>query len=67
MENITRTVIRIKEKELATLDQRTRDRRSTLERQLATLDEQAKHEREKLEEELSFLRRDRKSVVRERV
>src|SRR5262249_15283753 len=39
VEQVNRKLIRLKETELATLAQRTSDRRSTLERELATLDE----------------------------
>jgi len=55
MEHANRKLIGLKEKELATLDQRTSERRSTLERELATLDEQARKEREKLERDIHVL------------
>lgn len=55
MEHAIPKLIRIIEKELATLDKRTSDRRSTLERELATLDEQAQRERRKLEQNLRLL------------
>src|SRR4029077_988292 len=62
MEHFNRKLLQRKEKELATLDKRTSDRRSTLERELATLegklatverglatlDEEARLERKKL-------------------
>lgn len=55
MEHVNRKIIRIIEKELATLDKRTSERRSTLERELATLDERAQRERRKLEENIRIL------------
>lgn len=55
MEHVNRKLIRLKENELATLAQRTSERRSTLERELATLDEHARQERTKLEQEISVL------------
>jgi hypothetical protein len=55
MEQVNRKLIALKEKELATLEQRTSARRSTLEHELATLDEQAQREREKLERQVRLL------------
>lgn len=55
MDHFNRKLIRIKEKDLATLDKRTSDRRSTLDRELATLDEQAQRERRKLEQDIRVL------------
>jgi hypothetical protein len=55
MEYLNRKLIALKEKELATLDQRASARRSTLERELATLDEQTQREREKLERQIGLL------------
>jgi hypothetical protein len=55
MEHLIRNLIRIKEKDLATLDKRTSERRSTLEHELATLDERAKQERRRLEQDIRVL------------
>lgn len=62
MEHFNRKLLQLKEKELATLDKRTSDRRSTLERELATverqlgsIDEQAERERVKLERDIRVL------------
>lgn len=63
IEHGIRKCIRLKEQELATLDERTSERRETIEcevakvkRELATLDEQAQRERERLEEQIRILR-----------
>ena len=49
--------LKIKRRELATLEKRVEAERSRIEHELATLDQQAKERRETLENEISALRK----------
>lgn len=57
MQYVNRKLIRIKERELATLDERTCNWRSMLEREPPSLDEQSQQEREQLEQDIRALQR----------
>ena len=55
MDDSIATALKIKQKELANLDERVNGERSRLEHELATLDERAKQQRATLEEEVAIL------------
>lgn len=55
MDNSISAALKIKQKELATLDERVKSERSRLERELATIDERASKQRAALEKQIALL------------